>query len=142
MAGPHPAPGRQADITYFTGTDFYDLAIWAASGERASDRWLREEGLWTADRDWVSEVCSLADRDNISGFDPRWRVAYTDTERQQCRTDGVTPVDLAATHAGTDEFLEEMWLAVRHVARLLYTHARLSGSQVRAVASQYLTGSR
>ncbi|MGW0647955.1 hypothetical protein ACWD4T_03985 [Streptomyces umbrinus] len=134
--------GGQAHITFVSGIDFYDLAIWAAAGERASDWWLREEGLWTPDRGWVNEVCALGDRDNISAFDSRWRVAYTDAERQQCQTDGVTPVDLAATHADTDEFLEEMWPAVRHVARLLYTHGRLTGAQARAVASQYLTGSR
>jgi hypothetical protein len=45
--------------------DWLDYALMLAAGERASDRWLRLEGLYTPARGWVAEVTAQMDREAL-----------------------------------------------------------------------------
>lgn len=115
--------------------DYYDFTVWCAAGERANERWLDEEGLWTPRRGWVAESGGFDDRCNASTIDPRWRLAYTDEGRARCEADGVSPVDWTDAQREADELLDELWPYVLRVAGLLFTHGRLTGHQVRAIVS-------
>lgn len=47
-----------------------------AAGERASDRWLRETGVWTPERAWAAERCAEGDREEAVGFATRRGIPF------------------------------------------------------------------
>lgn len=85
-----------------------------ATGERASDRWLRDHGLWTPARAWANEALSASDRRQLDGYLPG--------------------DDLTVLHDRADEFLDRVWLAVLRLADALDRHGRLSYTQAAAAA--------
>jgi hypothetical protein len=58
------APNVRALVQHQGGAGpWQGFAAAAAAGERATDRWLRETGLWTSDRAWAAE--RVADHDRV-----------------------------------------------------------------------------
>lgn len=135
-----PMPGLlnvgHAYVSWQAGTDWFNLAAWSASGERAADRWLRDEGLWTPLRAWVAEVSAAADRRNIDTYDPRFQLAWSHDQHQALVQQGVTAVDYADIQADADMVLTDLWPVVTTVARLLASHGSLTGDQVRALTAR------
>ncbi|MGW4784895.1 hypothetical protein [Streptomyces sp. NPDC004230] len=139
----YPRRGQVLDaglcsVSYEAGTDWRDVAAQAAAGERASVRWLREEGLWTPLRSWVAEASSAGDRRNIDRLDERFKIAWNGALRNAYTACGITPVRYEDIQARADAHLDWLWPAVRRTARLLLQHGRLTGLQVGAVLQSHL----
>lgn len=120
-------------VSYESGTNWWDVAAQAVAGERATVRWLREEGLWTPLRGWIAEASSAGDRRNIDALDDRFRIAWNDTLHEVYAEHGITPVVFEDLQDRADELLGWLWPAVRRTARLLQHHGRLTGHQVQAL---------
>ncbi|GAB2696329.1 hypothetical protein [Kitasatospora kifunensis] len=106
-----------------------DALLGLAAGERAEDRWLREQGLWTSARAWVVEILASNDRQQIA------RVSWEAHGRPV--TYGVSDDprrDLAAMHDVADEALDDLWGHVLDVAEALDRHGRLDYAQAAAAA--------
>ncbi|GGN41275.1 hypothetical protein [Streptomyces fuscichromogenes] len=66
------APGSGCfGATHGPGQSNYSLAVMSAAGERASDRWMREAGLWTPERAVVVECMADNDRAATLRYVPR-----------------------------------------------------------------------
>lgn len=48
--------------------EWSEFALYSACGERASDRWLREAGLWTPERAWAVEREAGRDREQTAEY--------------------------------------------------------------------------
>ncbi|WP_035796445.1 hypothetical protein [Kitasatospora mediocidica] len=109
--GQHPntaAPQAGYVKCTFTGTLETYIHFFAA-GERAQDRWLREQGLWTPIRAWATEILAYTDRQGIAEYAPA--------------------DDLTALHDEVDTLLDGLWPSVLRLAGALNRHGRLSYEQ-------------
>lgn len=99
-----------------------DWALGVAAGERAVDRWLREEGLWTPSRAAWAELTAKHDRDLILGtaaLDPR--PAF-----------GTAPGggDYADLHELADQALVQVWDRLRDAVPVLLSRESISGDEL------------
>ena len=104
--------------------NFFDgraLAVFSAAGERAVDRWLRENGLWTPARAVAAEVGARGDRREFLAINPH--VGFGDRQ-----------VDYRAVHDLADEALDEHWSAVVRVAIRLVEEQRLEADTIATLA--------
>lgn len=100
----------------------------AAAGERAADRWLHENGLWTEARAWVVERHSMDDR--VYAF----RLVAKNPESKDRLTFGERPghpLDYATAHDEADARLEELWPGVLRIANALVAKRELNDDEVR-----------
>jgi hypothetical protein len=97
-----------------------------AAGERASDRWLRETGVWTPERGWTAERCAEGDREEAAGFAARRGLPFDLTAHPW---DGWTQVCSWA-----DGSLNHHWDRVVAVARALLEGTSLDAVDVARIA--------
>ncbi|MFG2903677.1 hypothetical protein ACGF13_01225 [Kitasatospora sp. NPDC048286] len=107
----------------------YDVMLFAAAGERAADRWLREAGLWTPARAWVVEILAEGDREAIAEY------------ARRVHPDGLTygvsddpSRDLAALHDQADALLDTLWDRVTALTAALTQRGRLTEEQAAEAA--------
>lgn len=79
--------------------DGWPHVVALAAGERASDRWLREKGLWTPQSSVANEILAQSDRDYAVKI-------YPDL------TFGYGGVDYGVAHDEADRLLEKTWAYV------------------------------
>ncbi|MFJ2007977.1 hypothetical protein [Streptomyces chartreusis] len=125
-------------VSYESGTNWWDVAAHSVAGERATVRWLREEGLWTPLRGWIAEASSAGDRRNIDALDGRFRIAWNSILREVYAEHGICPVRFDDLLDRADDLLDWLWPAVGRTAGLLQRHGRLTGPQVRALLEPHL----
>lgn len=94
-------------------------ALGVVAGERAVDRWLREEGLWTPSRAAWAELSAKHDRDAIlaSPIDPKPRF-------------GSGLADYGDLHQLADDALVRVWERVRATLPVLLTRRSISGNEL------------
>jgi len=115
--------GNPVDGTTMCGPVAHDRMLgWAlgvVAGERAVDRWLREEGLWTPSRAAWSELSAMHDRDVIlsSSIDPK-------------PSFGSGMVDYGDLHQLADDALVKVWERVRASVPVLLTRRSISGNEL------------
>jgi hypothetical protein len=97
------------------------MGAYCAAGERADDRWLREEGLWTPRRAVCTEVGAQGDRQTLLAFSPH--VGFGDKE-----------VHYRAIHDLADEVIEEYWVQITTLAAVLVERIRLDGNEIASLA--------
>lgn len=125
-------------VSYESGTNWWDVASQSVAGERATVRWLREEGLWTPLRSWIAEASSAGDRRNIDALDDRFRIAWNSTLRDVYAEHGITPVLFEDLQDRADGLVDWLWPAIGRAAWLLQRHGRLTSPQVQALLEPYL----
>ena len=106
-----------------------NAAIMAASGERASHRWLHACGLYTPTRGWAIEVLALNDRE---------KAISEAADLASPLTVGIDrPGDVAWSDVQTaaDDFLDRHWNDVRSVAEALARTGHLAGADVQQLLS-------
>ncbi|MFF2123526.1 OB-fold nucleic acid binding domain-containing protein [Kitasatospora sp. NPDC058184] len=96
------------------------LAAYCGAGERAADRWLRENGLWTPVRGVAVELEAAGDRRTYREHHPD--VSF-----------GGTGPDYRGVHDAADAVLDRYWPAVRAVAAALVEHRRLDGDAIATI---------
>lgn len=107
--------------------DYTQFACVLAAGERAQDRWLRQEGLWTPERAWSVERHGLDDRAEIE--------KVISTQLGGRLTYGEDPghhFDYHHVCDRTDQALTPLWKGVLAIARELVKRRTLTGAQVTA----------
>ncbi|WP_369183652.1 hypothetical protein [Streptomyces sp. Y1] len=129
VAPDHPGSGGAVVFGTTWSAPLRDGLIMLAAGERAQDRWLRENGRWNAQRGWVTELAAIGDRRDIyeavqDAFDEDVTFAAGD---DPCR-------DLAALHDHTDTLLFMLWEQVGRIADALARHGALTRAQASHVA--------
>lgn len=97
--------------------DGHGYAVFSAAGERASDRWLREAGLWTPERAVANEVGARSDRQQFLAINTH--VGFGDRE-----------VDYRYIHDLADQALDRHWEAVVRVADELVRWQHLDADTV------------
>lgn len=100
--------------------DGHAYAVFSAAGERASDRWLREAGLWTPERAVAVEVGAHGDRQQFLAINAH--VGFGDRE-----------VDYRIVHDLADQTLDEHWAAVVRVADRLVREQHLDADTIVAL---------
>lgn len=104
------------------------LLVGLCAGERAEDRWLRETGMWNADRAWASERSASHDRDEIDHF------IHRATEVHLTYQSSGAWHDLATLHALTDRALDRHWKRISDLAEALVEARRLDARQIADIA--------
>ncbi|MFF3128531.1 hypothetical protein ACFVRD_41110 [Streptomyces sp. NPDC057908] len=117
-----PATTPEGGVTHACNlSDGHAYATFSAAGERAVDRWLHEDGLWTPDRAIATEVGAHGDRHSFLLINPH--VGFGDKE-----------IDYTVVHDLADNFLEQHWAAVTRVAHALTDRAHLTGDEIARIA--------
>jgi hypothetical protein len=98
--------------------------VGVAAGERAADRWLHENGLWTPWRGWATEVAGIDDRDHI-----RQRIRTHLGAELTYGTQADPARDLEALQAVADRELDRLWPRVLCLAHALDEHGQLTYAQ-------------
>ncbi|WP_369183777.1 hypothetical protein [Streptomyces sp. Y1] len=129
VAPDHAGSGGAVVLGTTWSTPLLDGLTMLAAGERAQDRWLRENGRWNAKRGWVTELAAIGDRRDIyeavqDAFDED--VTFN-TGDDPCR-------DLAALHNHTDALLNALWGQVGRIADALTRHGALTEAQAAEAA--------
>ncbi|MFI9331970.1 hypothetical protein ACIGZJ_31065 [Kitasatospora sp. NPDC052868] len=106
-----------------------DVMLVCAAGERAEDRWLREAGLWTPDRAWVTERLACHDRARI---EEAVRAAHPDGPTYGVSQDPGR--DLEALHGVADLWLNAFWREVLELAQVLDRQGHLTWVQAAGAA--------
>ncbi|MFE9398687.1 hypothetical protein [Streptomyces flavidovirens] len=122
--------GGRAHVNYLPASGpWLDWAVTCAAGERAEDRWMRENGLWTPDRAWVSERLAWRDRSQLGS-------AYRDGSGKDLTFHGThsDPGDYAWVMDRTDESLDPVWSNVLQLAHHVVEHRRIDGDEAAKVA--------
>ncbi|MGW0647312.1 hypothetical protein ACWD4T_00655 [Streptomyces umbrinus] len=130
----HP-PGERshlgrAEVNYPQASGpWLGFALTFAAGERAEDRWLRESGIWSADRAWVAECHAWRDRQQVAEV------------VQACHNRELTfhgaPDDwgdYAWITDRTDDALDAVWDRVLALALHLAEHRKASGEEAARIA--------
>lgn len=100
--------------------DGHAYAVFSAAGERASDWWLREAGLWTPERAVANEVGARGDRHQFLAINAH--VGFGDRE-----------VDYRYIHDLADQALDRHWEAVVRVADELVRRQHLDAATIVAL---------
>ncbi|MEU0949922.1 hypothetical protein ABZ379_45780 [Streptomyces canus] len=93
------------------------LATYCAAGERADDRWLREQGLWNDRRAVCVEVGARGDRQILLASNPR--IGFGDKE-----------VDYHLVHDLADQAIDQHWTRITTVAEVLVKEIRMDGDEI------------
>ncbi|MFJ9855255.1 hypothetical protein [Streptomyces sp. NPDC101150] len=122
--------GLRAEFEGTTTPGPYELSrssvikIWGA-GERAEQRWLRENGLWTEVRGWAAELGALGDRQQ----------AIRELEVSLATTDeGTVLMSYAELGDQVEQVLDRNWASVLTVAEALDVAGELTGNEAAALA--------
>jgi len=113
--------------------EYPKIASALAAGERAQDRWLQQEGLWTRDRAWAVDRHAYHDREELA--------TIVATQLGGTLTYGVDPIgtrDYQHICALADEAIAPMWTGVLALARDLARHRRLTGARARNILARVL----
>ncbi|MFF1916119.1 hypothetical protein ACFVYE_31945 [Streptomyces sp. NPDC058239] len=117
-----PATTPEGGVTHACNlADGHAYATYSAAGERAVDRWLREDGLWTPERAVANEVGARGDRNSFLAINPH--VGFGDKE-----------IDYTVVHDLADHALDQHWAAVTRVAHALNHHTHLAGDEIAHIA--------
>ncbi|MET7552141.1 hypothetical protein ABZS95_43030 [Streptomyces sp. NPDC005479] len=117
--------GLRAEFEGTTTPDAYELPrssmikIWGA-GERAEQRWLRENGLWTEDRGWAAEMGALGDRQQAIPELEAWLGTTNE---------GTVLMSYAELGDQVEHVLDRNWEAVRTIASALDAAGELTGDE-------------
>lgn len=115
------AVAEEGGVTYACNlADGHAYAVFSAVGERASDRWLREAGLWNPERAVANEVGARGDRHQFLAINPH--VGFGDRE-----------VDYRFVHDLADQALDQHWAAVVRVADRLVQERKLDADTIVAM---------
>lgn len=114
-APPNAVPG--GDTRACNLTDGLDFIVFLGAGERAEDRWLREQGLWTPSRAVGVELGAYGDRRHVLRLNPHFGFEG-----------GVA--DYLIVHHFADRFVSEHWHAITTVAAVLATRLHLTGDEI------------
>lgn len=68
--GENIIPGGVVSFSYPKSSEIRPILVGGAAGERACDRWLREQGLWTPARAVYGEIQGQTDRTDAQKQDP------------------------------------------------------------------------
>lgn len=116
-----PNAGGLTDGCNLVDENGHTFAAFSGAGERAIDRWLREEGLWTPERAVAAEIGARGDRRSFLNLNPH--VGYGDRD-----------VDYRVVHDLADTALDQHWPAVVRVADALAQHGHLTGDTIADLA--------
>ncbi|MFE1321616.1 hypothetical protein [Kitasatospora phosalacinea] len=106
---------------HHTDAETRPLVLGAAAGERASDRWLRETGLWTPGRAAIVEVGARGDRNFVLDHI---------TPRPVFGTGDPGDVDYSVLQDMADAELDLLWDRLMCALPLLLQHRILTGDQL------------
>ncbi|WP_445520407.1 hypothetical protein [Streptomyces sp. NEAU-174] len=95
-----------------------DAAAYTGAGERATDRWLRETGLWTPARAMCAEVAARHDRAGFLSLNPHF--GFGDRGA----------ADYRLVHDLADRMIDRRWGAVTAVGAVLARQLRLEGDDI------------
>jgi hypothetical protein len=114
--------------------DWIEFALHTACGERASDRWLREAGLWTPERAWAVE--------REAGEDRARTAEYVELGAHAVMTYGSAGrehTDYAVITDQADAMLNRVWSKVLDLAAYLFEHSTADTVTAERVAGFALT---
>jgi hypothetical protein len=118
-APPKAIPGGDTRVCDLT--DGLDFITFMGAGERAEDRWLREQGLWTPVRSVGVEIGAYGDRDHVLHLNPHFGFEGG-------------PADYLVVHHFADHAINRHWDAITAVAAALATTLHLTGDQIASLA--------
>ncbi|MDX3839582.1 hypothetical protein [Streptomyces europaeiscabiei] len=105
-------------VTYACGLSDGNLfAAFSGAGERANDRWMRENGLWTPRRAVAVESGARGDRAAFLRINPH--VGFGDRQ-----------VDYRAVHDIADQAVHHYWREISAVADALVQQIHLGGDRI------------
>ena len=115
--------------------EWSEFALYSACGERASDRWLREAGLWTPERAWAVEREAGRDREQTAEyvqFGAHTTMTYGSAGREH--------TDYAVIGDQADAMLDRLWSKVCDLAAHLFEHSTADADTLERVAGFDLSG--
>jgi hypothetical protein len=122
VAAPPTAGGiKSGDVYVCNLTDGQDIAVLLGAGERAEDRWLRQNNLWTETRAFGIELGAYSDRRKFLDLNPHFGF-------------GADHNDYRVVHDLADELIDRHWDAITAVADVLAERLRLTGDLVADLA--------
>jgi hypothetical protein len=123
--------GRVAGFTRWKAFDvpWIDYAVKGAAGERASRRWLKENGLSTPDRRWAGEVLGLDDRNDALQRAQQIGV--------KVGFGGPGDIDWRDVQDAADDLLDRRWDLVEETAHTLERRDHLTGAEVEGVLQRH-----
>lgn len=108
--------------TNHLGADLWGEVLATAAGERANDRWLREQSLWTPLAALITEVCADGDRDEITAAHPYIGFGAS------------AALDYGVLHTAADQLLDTYWPQITAVAEALADRQHMTGDEIAARA--------
>jgi hypothetical protein len=109
--------------------EWWEFALHTACGERASDRWLREAGLWTPERAWAVEREAGEDRARTAEYvdlGAHAEMTYGSAGREH--------TDYAVIGDQADAILDRFWPQVLRLAGHLFEHGAVDTVTAERVA--------
>lgn len=97
------------------------FAVFLGAGERAEDRWLRQNNLWTPRRAVGVELGACADRRTFLATNPHFGF-------------GEDRNDYRVVHDLADQLVTDNWTAITAIADILATQLHLTGEQIATLA--------
>lgn len=107
-------PAGVVSLDHPDGETSHAVLVGGAAGERAADRWLREEGLWTPARAVYGELQGETDRTDAQRIDP------------SITFDG-GPNDYRLLQDEADKILEDVWPVLMRGLKHFSTYAKYTG---------------
>lgn len=108
-------PGGDTRVCNIAGG--LDFIVLMGAGERAEDRWLREQGLWTPTRAVGAELGAYGDRCHVLRINPH--LGFEGGHD-----------DYLVVHEFADRFVSEHWGAILTVAGVLAERLHLTGEEI------------
>lgn len=113
-----PATGRTGGYTPACNiTDGLGFLVFLGAGERAENRWLCEQGLWTPARAVGVELGAYGDRRHVLDLNPH--LGFEGGSE-----------DYSVVHHFADQSVSEHWSAITAVAQVLVTRLFLTGDEI------------
>ncbi|MEV4975535.1 hypothetical protein [Streptomyces scopuliridis] len=97
------------------------FAVFLGAGERAEDRWLRQNNLWTPRRAYGIELGAYSDRRCFLATNPHFGF-------------GTDHNDYRVVHDYADQMVAQRWDAITAVADVLATRLHLTGDEIADLA--------
>lgn len=102
-------------------TEGSDVAAFLGAGERAEDRWLHQNNLWTPTRAVGIEFGAFSDRHHFLDLNPHFGF-------------GVDHNDYRVVHDLADDLITRHWDAITAVSHILATRLHLTGGDIADLA--------